>query len=110
MVSPWGGEVVDGLHGGHTGLVYRERPKSFADLVAGVDRWAQRTFLVHDRRRVSFGEFFAAVHAARDRLAEAGIKPGDRVLLLAYNSPEWVLALFEIWAAGGVPVWKSTAL
>jgi len=102
--SPWGDEVVDGRHGGHPGLVYRVRPRSFAELVTGVDRWQPRTFLVHGQRRISFGEFFAAVGAARDRLATLGIQPGDRVLLQAYNSPEWVLALWAIWAAGGVPV------
>ena len=104
MESPWGDEVVDGRHGGHPGLVYRVRPTSFAELVTGVDRWQARTFLVHGRRRISFGEFFAAVGAARDRLVHLGVQPGDRVLLLAYNSPEWVLALWAIWSAGGVPV------
>jgi acyl-CoA synthetase (AMP-forming)/AMP-acid ligase II len=102
--SPWGDEVVAGRHGGHPGLVYRERPRSFNDLVTGADRWAPRPFLVHGERRISFAEFFAAVDAARERLTGMGIRTGDRVLLLAYNSPEWVLALWATWAAGGVPV------
>jgi len=102
--SPWGDEVVVGEYDGHPGLVYRVRPGSFAGLLTGVDRWAPRTFLVHGHRRISFGQFFAAVDVARERLGAAGIEPGDRVLLLAYNSPEWVLALWAIWAAGGVPV------
>ncbi len=104
MSSPWGDEVVAGQYDGHAGLIYRVRPMSFADLVTGVDRWQPRTFLVHGPRRISFGQFFAAVGVARDRLATLGIQRGDRVLLLAYNSPEWVLALWAIWAAGGVPV------
>lgn len=104
MSSPWGDEVVDGRYGGHDGLVYRERPTSFAGLLSGVQRWTPRAFLVHGLRRISFGEFFAAVGMARERLAASGIEPGDRVLLLAYNSPEWVLALWAIWAAGAVPV------
>ena len=104
MDSPWGDEVVASRHGGHSGLVYRERPTSFTDLLIGVDRWAPRPFLVHSERRIAFGEFFGAVDSARKRLAVNGIGPGDRVLLVAYNSPEWVLALWATWAAGAVPV------
>ncbi len=59
--SAWGDDVVDGHYGGHPGLVYRQRPHTFAELFAGVERWEQRTFLVQGDRRISFGEFFAAV-------------------------------------------------
>ena len=112
MQSPWGDEVVAGHYGGHPGLVYRDRPRTFAELFAGVDRWEQRTFLVQGERRITFGEVFAAAQAARDRLTARGIQQGDRVILLAYNSPDWVLALLAIWSVGAVPVlgnrWWST--
>ncbi len=104
MQSPWGDEVVESSYGGHPGLVYRQRPQTFAELLTGVDRWAGRTFLVQGERRISFGEFFAAIHAARETLRPLGIQPGDRVVLLAYNSPDWVLALWAIWSLGAVPV------
>jgi acyl-CoA synthetase (AMP-forming)/AMP-acid ligase II len=102
--SPWGDDVVADRYDGHPGLVYAQRPRTFAELLFGVERWAQRTFLVHGDRRISFGEFFTAVRGARDMLAPLGIQRGDRVLLLAYNSPEWVLALWAIWSLGAVPV------
>ena len=42
---------------------------------------------------------------ARRRLLQTrGIKPGDRVLLIAENSPEWALAYFAILYAGAVAV------
>ena len=104
MQTPWGDEVAAGGYAGHPGLVYAERPRTFAELLFGVERWAQRPFLVHDERRISFGEFFTAVRTAREMLAPLGIQRGDRVLLLAYNSPEWVLALWAIWSLGAVPV------
>ena len=102
--APWGDLVVKGSYAGHPGLVYRQRPRTFADLLNGVDRWADRPFLVQAGRRISFGEFFSAVGYARGFLQPLGIRPGDRVMLLAYNSPEWVLALWAIWSLGGVPV------
>jgi long-chain acyl-CoA synthetase len=104
MRSPWGNEVGSGRYGGHTGLLYVQRPRTFLELLTGVDRWADRPFLVHGARRIGFGEFFAAVGAARERLQPLGIEPRDRVVLLAYNSPEWVLGLWAIWSLGAVPV------
>lgn len=100
----WGDEVVEGRYGGHPGLLYRKRPLSFADLLTGVNRWSGRSFLVHGDRRIGYGEFFAAARAAQERLQPLGIHPGDRVMLLAYNSPEWVLSLWAIWSLGAVPV------
>ncbi len=37
-------------------------------------------------------------------LAARGVKPGDRVLLIAENSPEWVIAYFAIIYAGAIAV------
>ena len=103
-MSPWGDEVVAGEYGGHPGLVFVPRPTTFAELLSGVERWAGRTLLVQGDRRITTGEFFAAVDKARERLRPLGIRPGDRVMLLGYNSPDWVLALCAVWASGAVPV------
>ena len=103
-MNSWGDEVITGEFAGCPGLVYRRRPRTYADLLTGVDRWAPRTFLVQGERRIGFGDFFAAVDTARGRLADRAVRPGDRVLLHAYNSPDWVLALWAIWSAGAVPV------
>ena len=100
----WGDEVSAGRYAGHPGLLYRQRPRTFAELLTGVHRWSQRTFLVQGDRRITFDEFFTAIASARERLQPLGIQPGDRVVLLAYNSPDWVLALWAIWSVGAVPV------
>ena len=103
-MNPWGDEVVAGEYGGHPGQMFCRRPTTFAELLTGVERWAQRTFLVQGDRRITFGEFFAAIDFARERLVSLNIRPGDRVVVLAYNSPDWLLALWAIWSAGAVPV------
>ncbi len=112
MESPWGDQVAAESYGGHPGLQYTRRPRTFAELLTGVDRWADRLFLVHGDRRITFRQFFSAVAVAHERLQLNGIRPGDRVVLLAYNSPDWVLALWAIWSVGAVPVlgnrWWST--
>ena len=104
MLSAWGDDVADGHYAGHPGLIYPQRPHTFAELFTGAERWADRIFLVQGERRISFGEFFAAVDAARREARVAGVRRGDRIVLLAYNSPDWVLALWAIWAVGAVPV------
>ena len=102
--SPWGDEVIAGEYGGHPGLVFERRPRTFAEFLYGVHRWSGRTFLVQGERRITGGQFFAAVQAAREMLAPFGIQRGDRVMLLGYNSPDWVLALWTVWSLGAVPV------
>lgn len=91
-------------YGGHPGLVYDRTPNSFSELMAGTEVWTDRTFLVHGERRVTFAGFRAAAQAARAYLADLGIRPGDRVLVFGYNSPEWVVALWALWLEGAVPV------
>jgi len=100
----WGDQVSAADYAGHPGLMYRQRPRTFAELLTGVDRWSHRTFLVQGDRRITFGEFFTAIGVARERLRTLDIKPGDRVALLAYNSPDWMLAQWAIWSVGAVPV------
>jgi acyl-CoA synthetase (AMP-forming)/AMP-acid ligase II len=99
--SPWGDDVIEAQYAGHPGLMYRQRPRTFAELLHGVQRWTSRTFLVHGDRRITFAEFFTAVGAAREVLTPLGIQRGDRVMLSA------------IWSLGAVPVlgnrWWSTA-
>ena len=100
-------------YGGHPGLLYDRAPDGFAELMAGTDVWTDRTFLVHGERRVTFAGFRAAAQTARTHLAGLGIRPGDRVMVVGYNSPEWIVALWALWLEGAVPVlanrWWSSA-
>ncbi|MDX1893021.1 class I adenylate-forming enzyme family protein [Mycolicibacterium sp. 050158] len=109
----WGTEVREGVYRGHPGLVYEQGPSTFEDLLAGTTTWTDRTFLVHGDRRISFAHFRIAARATQAQLRGLGIRPGDRVLVFGYNSPEWVLALWGLWLAGAVPVlanrWWSRA-
>ncbi|MDT3445614.1 MULTISPECIES: class I adenylate-forming enzyme family protein [unclassified Pseudofrankia] len=109
----WGSSVVAAEYAGHVGLVFEPRPRSLRDVLVGADRWAQRTYLVQGERRISFGEFVAALPRAGEIITGRGVQPGDHVLLLGYNSPDWVLALWACWQAGATPVlgnrWWSEA-
>jgi long-chain acyl-CoA synthetase len=54
--------------------------------------------------RLSFSEWRARSAACAARLVEAGVRPGDRVLLAAQNHPAWPIAFFGILKAGATVV------
>lgn len=54
--------------------------------------------------RLSFREWRSRSAACAARLIEAGVKPGDRVLLAAQNHPAWAIAFFGILKAGATVV------
>ena len=53
---------------------------------------------------LSFAGLDAEADAWAAGLIAAGVEPGDRVALWARNSPEWVVASFAIYRAGGILV------
>ena len=54
--------------------------------------------------RLSYGELEAAARAAARRLENAGVQPGDRVLLQLGNIAEYLIYLMGIFWAGALPV------
>ena len=56
------------------------------------------------RTSISYRELHDRVQRAGLLLGTRGIKPGDRVLLVAENSPDWVIAYFAILYAGAIAV------
>ena len=100
----WGSNVCPGHYAGHPGVLYQPHPRTLAELLTVARRWADRTFLVQGDRRISFADFGRAIPAARRYLGDMGIGRGDRVMVFAYNSPEWALALWSLWMAGAIPV------
>jgi long-chain acyl-CoA synthetase len=54
--------------------------------------------------QVSYGEFGARALSFAGRLMGMGVGPGDRVMILAENRPEWPIAYFGIALAGAVSV------
>jgi long-chain acyl-CoA synthetase len=92
--ATWGREVVRSGPGDQAPLIYRDRHRHLADLLADSYRWADRDFLVQGTRRLTFADFHRCVAVAAAQLRSAGVGRGDRVMVLAANSPEWVIAFF----------------
>ena len=66
---------------------------------------ATTAFLVQGERRLSYGEFACQVWGTAAALRdEHGLRRGDRVSILSYNSPDWLIALFAATSLGGIGV------
>jgi long-chain acyl-CoA synthetase len=78
-------ELIAGFAG------HGERPAILAFQMDGMARW-------------SYAELADAIHGLARGLVAAGLEPGERVLLLANNRPEWIAVALSVIQAGGVLV------
>ena len=99
----WGREVERADVAGHSCLVYSRRPRSVADLLVDARRWGDREYLVQGERRLNRVVFEHDVARVAAGLRKQRVGPGDHVLLLGFNSIEWVLAFWALQMLGAVP-------
>jgi long-chain acyl-CoA synthetase len=97
----WGTEIVR-REAGVPFLGYEPRRRHAADLLVDARRWADRVHLVQGGRRLTFADVDRASARVAAGLTEAGLGRGDRLLLLAANSPEWVIAFWAGIRAGAL--------
>jgi long-chain acyl-CoA synthetase len=84
---------------------FKHREKSLREKIANAGLRGDRIAMVQGERRITYAEstrlVWGAAHALRDGF---GFRPGDRLAILAYNSPDWLIALFAASSLGGVAV------
>lgn len=74
------------------------------------EKFGERAALYFNDEPVSFSELMELTDRARTAIARAGVKPGERFLLLADNSPEWIACYLGALAEGVVLVPLNPAL
>ncbi|MGJ5751760.1 long-chain acyl-CoA synthetase [Streptomyces puniciscabiei] len=75
-----------------------------AILAENARRRPDKTALVEGELRLTFAEVWRKALARAGALARLGVRPGDRVALMAPNTAEFPVAYYAIAAAGGVVV------
>src|SRR3954452_25551617 len=109
----WGTEIGRRQDGAIPFLMYTPRRRHLIELLDDVARWPGRTLVVQGERRVHTEQFLGAVAELAAQLRELGVGAGDRVLLLAPNSPEWMVSFWAVAATGAIVVpgngWWSAA-
>jgi len=71
-----------------------------------------RPVLVFEEQEYSAARLEALAGGLAGTLARRGVRPGDRVALMASNRPEWIVAVQAIWRLGAAvvlfsPAWKQ---
>ncbi|MEU1999275.1 class I adenylate-forming enzyme family protein [Nocardia gamkensis] len=85
--------------------VVRHRKSSLRELLVAASAHGDRDYLVTADRRISFTEHAAAVAALATALRDRfGVGKGDRVGILAANTPEWVITFWAAQALGAIAV------
>ncbi|MGF6883541.1 acyl-CoA synthetase (AMP-forming)/AMP-acid ligase II [Nocardia sp. GAS34] len=85
--------------------VLRHRRGSLLELLDASAAWGDRDYLVTADRRMSFAEHAAAAGALAAALADRyGVGKGDRIGILAANTPEWVLTFWAAQRLGAIAV------
>ncbi|HLX36333.1 MAG TPA: SDR family oxidoreductase, partial [Candidatus Binataceae bacterium] len=93
---------------GRPNLLKRHR-SLVAMLENAAERYGSRTALIArqpsgQRTSMTYRELHDGARRAALLLLSRGVNPGDRVLLIGENSPDWVLAYFAIVCAGAIAV------
>ncbi len=96
--------ATETVHGRPT-KVFKTREKSLREKIANAAVHGDKEFLVYGDWRITFKEFveytWGAAHALE---SEFGVKRHDRIAILAYNRPEWLIALFGGASIGAIGV------
>lgn len=83
-------------------LMYSPRRTQVVQLLEDGARWSDRTHLVQGDRRLMFSDMFGEIERVAAKLHEGGLHAGDRLLLLAPNSIEWVVAMWAGFRLGAI--------
>ncbi len=87
---------------------YPRFPNLAAMMLALARAWPRRPMLRHYAggawRSVTWGEFGGRAASAAHRLREMGISAGDRVVIVADNRPDYVIAEVALMAIRAIPV------
>ncbi|KOS57704.1 class I adenylate-forming enzyme family protein [Rhodococcus rhodochrous] len=98
-------EIVEEEVLGASMPVMKNRGRAVGELLADSLRWGDRDYLVTADRRLSFAEHAAAAYSLAQALrSDYGVEKGDRVAILAANTPEWVIAFWASQTLGAITV------
>ncbi len=108
----WKELVVEPVLGRPT-KVWKKRLTHVLDMLDLVNAKDELELLVQGDRRITFGGFRNALEVGAAELERLGVNQNDRVLIVLYNSSEFLLAQWTAWRLGAVPVlgnrWWSEA-
>lgn len=108
-------EIVSETVGGVEMQVYRNRQANLRDLFLGSAGFGDRIAFVQGDVRMTFDDVHARVRRLAAGLAGLGVGAGDRVAIVAANSPDWLVTFWATLLLGAISVplnawWKGEEL
>jgi acyl-CoA synthetase (AMP-forming)/AMP-acid ligase II len=98
-------EIHEEIVAGRALKNFKNREKNLREKIENAGKRGDQDCLVQGERRLSYGEFARRVFGAGHALREGfGLARGDRLAILAYNSPDWLMTLFGASCVGGIGV------
>lgn len=83
---------------------WKNAPPNLRAIAMAAHMYADRTFLIYEDERVTYGAWFNAVCRLAQELRDRGVQKGDRVALAMRNLPEWPVAFFAGEVIGAIMV------
>ncbi len=84
-------------------LLYPDQPVWWL-LEQAATRFPQRAAIRYFQETLTYADLLEQVRRAAALFQSLGVKPGDRVGLLLPNIPEYLIAAYGVWMAGGLVV------
>ncbi len=107
-IAQWGDQIAEEVVGGVPYRMYTERPRRVEQLLTYADRWGSRPHIIQGEQVITFEQLRWAIAAKAQELVNLGVKNGDSVFILGWNSPEWIVNFWACLQAGAVPVLANT--
>lgn len=96
-------EIVEEDVLGQRMSVFKERPAHLRELLATSALHGDKEYMVQGERRITYAAHVEQVASLARALRERyDVRPGDRVAILAANSPDWVMTFWATVSLGGV--------
>jgi len=84
--------------------MYAARPHRTDQILDLAGGWGDRPYMVRGDRVVTFAGLRRGAADKARQLVDAGIREGERVVLLGWNSPDWIMNFWACILIGTVPV------
>jgi acyl-CoA synthetase (AMP-forming)/AMP-acid ligase II len=107
-IATWGDRIAVETFHGIPFRMYTERPHRVESLLAFAERWGTRPHIVQADRVITFSDVRRAVAAKARALSDLQVTRGDRIFVLGWNSPEWIVNFWACLQVGAIPVLANT--
>jgi acyl-CoA synthetase (AMP-forming)/AMP-acid ligase II len=103
-MASWGKEIAVETIRGVPFRLYTSRPRRIESFLDLARRWGSRAHVVQGGNVLTFDGLMNASAAKAHVLAVSGVARGERVFLLGWNTPEWIVNFWACQRIGAIPV------